>query len=365
MKKIVYPAILIFCCVNFLNGQITIESDELYDSLGVVYNLGFDTIPDASIDVGTSGNFNWDFSALAAHDTFSRTIMLPTGTPFEGHFPDADIVIEEDSAFVYYNLNNGDLNIIGAGTAEVDGNDSILILFDFEPQLKLFQFPITYNSAFSDVSKSILQLPGEAFGGFVDSIRIETTSNIGVIVDGFGTLTLPQDTLEALRMERRTVSLDTTYILVAGDSTWTVFDASPADTTLVFNWVTNENGWDLPVVTVEVENDSSGNIIATDVEWLMAPNPKPVPPSSSKNLSIQQFELFPNPTTDVLNIQWKKPFVGMFEVVDFNGKIVKRDVVNGISTVVHLENNHSGNYVFILKSEEGKIEGFKQFVIQR
>ena len=364
MKKIVYPFVLLFCCFGFLNGQIIVNSDEMYDSLGVVYESGFDTIPDASINVGTSGNSNWDFSALVAHDTFSRTVMLPTGTPFEANFPNADIVIEEDSAFVYYDLNNGDLNTIGAGALEADGSDTIIILFDFEPQLKLFQYPIEYNSAFSNVSKSILQISGEAFGGFVDSIRIETTANIGVVVDGFGTLTLPGDTLEALRMERRTVAFDTTFILVAGDSTWTVFDASPADTTLAFNWVTNENGWDLPVVSIEVENDSSGNLVATLVEWLMEPNPSPVPPSSTKNLSIQQFELFPNPTTDVLNIQLEKPFTGMFEVVDFNGKIVKRDAVNGISAIVSLENNHPGNYVFILKNEEGRIEGFKQFVIQ-
>ena len=173
------------------------------------------------------------------------------------------------------------------------------------------------------------------------------------------------DTIEVLRIERRTVSFDTTFILAFGE--WSVFGAEPADTTLAFTWVSNENGWDLPVATAEIEIDTAGNQIATIVEWLMAPNPKPVPPppTSTKDIAFQQFEVFPNPTSEHLNVQFERPFKGTLEVVDFNGKIVNREAVDGASTWVDLKSNISGNYVLILKNEEGRLAGFRQFILQQ
>lgn len=350
----IFAFILFFS--STLSAQITVTSDDLYDYIGATYQLSIDTLPDASIHPGMVGNTDWDFSSLQQHESFSWSIELPAGTPFEADYPDATFVLnEEDEAWVYYEKTADVLNLLGVGI-----EDSISTLsLTYQPKQKVIQFPLDYNSAFSDISKQALQFPGAVFGLPVDSIKTETTINRGVVVDGFGSMTVPGGTVEALRVETRTVSFDSIYILAGG--AWSLFEGDQeGDTTLQYSWVSNEAGWDIPIVSIDGELDNTGAFIVTDVLWLIEPLI-----SSTKNVAVKSFELFPNPTTDILNVKFKDFTEGAVEVIDFNGKSVIKQSFENTSISLNLEQISLGNYVLVFKNKNGELAGFKQFSVAR
>ena len=357
MKNASTIFILLFFFIGASQAQITVTSDILYDSIGGVYQMASDTLPDASIVPGGVGSSTWDFSALQEHESFTWTIQLPAGTPYEADYPDATFVLnEDDEAWVYYEKTADALSLLGLGVQE---DSTINFNIPYSPKQKVTQFPIDFNTAFSDVSAQILQLSGADFGFPVDSIRIETTINRGVVVDAFGTMTVPNGTVDALRIETRTVEFDSTYALVAG--LWSLIDGSATgDTTLQYNWVSDASGWDIPIVGISGELDSTGAFVPTEVQWLIDPIL-----SSTKNLAVKSFDLFPNPTTDILNIEFEEFVEGTVEVIDFNGKPMMKQSFENTSLTINLERVSIGNYVLVFKNKDGQLAGFKQFSVVR
>ncbi len=356
MKNASTIFISLFFFIGALQAQITVTSDNMYDYIGGTYQIASDTLPDASILPGGVGSSTWDFSALQQHESFTWTIDLPTGTPFEADFPGATFVLNEDNeAWVYYEKNGDALNLLGLGVQDSSSNINLA----YQPKQKVTQFPVDYNTAFSDVSTQVLQLSGAAFGLPVDSIKTETTINRGVVVDAFGAMTVPGGTVDALRVETRSVSFDSIYILSAG--LWTLFDgAAQGDTTLQYNWVSNEAGWDIPIVSIAGDLDSTGAFVPTDIQWLVEPLI-----SSTKNIAVKSFDLFPNPATDALNVEFEEFVEGAIEVIDFNGKSVIKQSFENTSLSINLESVSIGNYVLVFKNKEGAVAGFKQFTVMR
>jgi len=356
MKNASTLFILLFSFISALQAQITVTSDDLYNQLDTVYQITIDTVPDASIVPGGLGSSTWDFSALQNQQPFTWSIESPVGTPFESEYPNATFVInEEDEAWVYFEKTSDALNLLGLGLQ--DGGIDLIITYD--PIQTTNQFPITFNTAFSDISKQILKVPGAVFGLPVDSIRNEETINRGVIVDAFGPMTLPGGTVEALRIETRTVSFDSTFLLV--DGVWSLFDGSAeGDTTLQYNWVTNESGWDVPIVTIDGDLDSTGTFVPNEVTWLIEPTL-----SSTKNVAVKSFDLYPNPATDVLNIEFEEFVEGAVEIIDFNGKNIIQQPFENTSISINLERVPTGNFVLVFKNKDGALAGFKQFSIVR
>lgn len=206
-----------------------------------------------------------------------------------------------------------------------------------------------------------IQFTGAEVGLMVDSIRISTFSEDVSNVDAFGTVMLPNDTVEALRVERASVIFDSTFVYILGE--WQFVDDTPADTTIGYTWITNENGWDLPLVNVSIGEDNLGFPAATAATWLTAPNPTRMT-SSTFDIGIEQVSLFPNPASEVLNVRLEDHFDGTIEILDFNGKITQRTPINDLNATIDLQGNVAGNHLLVLKNEAGNIAGFKQFVIQ-
>jgi len=356
MKNASTLFIFLFCFIGFLQSQITVTSDDLYNQFGIAYPITIDTLPDASILPGGVGTSTWDFSALQQHQSFTWTIELPEDTPFGVEYPNATFVInEEDTDWVYFEKTPDALNLLGLG--QQDGGIDLIITYD--PVQITNQFPINFNTAFSDVSKQILKVSGAAFGLPVDSIRSETTINRGVVVDAFGPMTLPGGTVEALRIETRRVSFDSTFTLNGG--VWTLLDgAAEGDTTLQYNWVSNESGWDIPIVSMDGALDSTGTFIPNEVSWLIEPNI-----SSTKNVAVKSFDLYPNPAADVLNIEFEEFVEGAVEIIDFNGKSIIQQSFENTSISINLESVPIGNFVLVFKNKDGALAGFKQFSVVR
>ena len=355
---------LLLCSLFFgssLMSQITINSDELFDSIGGIYFIGIDTLLDASFDIGDVGEQVWDFSSLEANDTITQEILLAAGTPFEADFPEANLVILEDDTYTYQILDENELTSLGIGALDVDDGDTSSLLIPFDTPFRNLSFPVDLENNFTSELQFTIQFTGAEVGLMVDSIRISTFSEDVSNVDAFGTVMLPNDTVEALRVERASVIFDSTFVYILGE--WQFVDDTPADTTIGYTWITNENGWDLPLVNVSIGEDNLGFPAATAATWLTAPNPTRMT-SSTFDIGIEQVSLFPNPASEVLNVRLEDHFDGTIEILDFNGKITQRTPINDLNATIDLQGNVAGNHLLVLKNEAGNIAGFKQFVIQ-
>ncbi|MCB9195195.1 MAG: T9SS type A sorting domain-containing protein [Flavobacteriales bacterium] len=83
-------------------------------------------------------------------------------------------------------------------------------------------------------------------------------------------------------------------------------------------------------------------------------------PSASVNETDKNVKgIFPNPASDVINIQFNKKTNGTLELYNSLGKLCISEYINGNSHKLNLEDACSGvNYIYI-KSEDGSIESYK------
>jgi hypothetical protein len=80
-----------------------------------------------------------------------------------------------------------------------------------------------------------------------------------------------------------------------------------------------------------------------------------------KNVSVDEVQIFPNPTNGVLNLDWKGNNVST-DIIVYNmlGQVVaQKEVVNASKTVIDLSTLPTGNYTLSLRDKEGRITNRK------
>jgi hypothetical protein len=76
-----------------------------------------------------------------------------------------------------------------------------------------------------------------------------------------------------------------------------------------------------------------------------------------------QLNIYPNPVTDVLNVQWNNTTeTATLFVRDLSGRLVLSERVANGNAVLDLSNLSSGNYILELQMEEGTLR--KQVIKQ-
>jgi hypothetical protein len=69
-----------------------------------------------------------------------------------------------------------------------------------------------------------------------------------------------------------------------------------------------------------------------------------------------QLNIYPNPVTDVLNVQWKNTNESAtLSIRDLSGRLVLSERVANGNAVLDLSNLSSGNYILELQTEEGSL----------
>lgn len=110
-----------------------------------------------------------------------------------------------------------------------------------------------------------------------------------------------------------------------------------------------------------IPNSSNSNLI--DTITLFSTNPDvngvKIPVKGNLNLSLQNlpgafFNVFPNPTRDILNISHSEHF-NKVQIFDLNGKEIISDVLNFTSTEINTINLNQGCYFGVLSGPYGKV----------
>ncbi|HEY0978509.1 MAG TPA: T9SS type A sorting domain-containing protein [Flavobacteriales bacterium] len=310
MKCLTVPIALLLALS--LPAQISIHQGDMPspgDTVRYVNSLA------AQIDPGDTGPGHlWDFSTLTPMLPGADTVVAVTSTPFLYQiffnnpflYPEhraqlamrgADLdfqVVSFTNLYEYYANDEAGYRNVGFG-ATMSG---LPVSVQNEPIDIVYRFPLEFGDTDSSASAFEIEVPTLGFLGRTQIRRNE--------VDGWGTLILPADTFEVVRVMSRIERTDTVYVDQFGFG-FTI----PEPETIEYKWLAN--GMDRPVL--EVITVAGLPVIARfhhEVEEITTSVVAPVSP---------EFRLYPNPAQDQLRIQ--TPQASVIRIHAADGRLVR------------------------------------------
>ena len=312
MKNLFILTVIIFNGI-FVYSQITIDQIDLAQ----VNDFFATGNPDeTTVDYVLSGeDFMWDFSELLTDtiniDTFyspssinvaygyvfSNTMALK-GTDPPGGIPNLEIT----DLYDFFENTSSSYSKVGIG-AKVN---AMPIPMKYDSLELMYSFPLNYGNI--DSSNSSFGIPVPTFGYYGQNIKRINT------VDGWGTITTPYGTFEALRIKVDLFITDTIYY--EAYSFGTTFDRSQTE----YHWLGKEQG--IPLLKI-IETGAQTTIIFKDS--------LPIDNSIIESFNDNPFnvDIFPNPANDVVNIN-----------LELKCKAnIKLQIINNKGELVYIKNN--------------------------
>ena len=311
MKKLFL--FLLISCTSF--AQITITNTDFSNVFSPGNSSTINEFIANTFNIGSAGGGNsWDFSGLQSSTTFDLMCVDPTTTPYANDFPGANLGTyshttyqgEEGDIWSYLQVN-GNFSNMGEAITIVSHPDTVLENRDSPASIQA-QLPMTFNTSWSQTYTRTFYLNGTPL--------FPTTVSINIVVDAYGTMTLPGGaTVEALRIRESTTENGTTsvdYSFVA------------------------KNGANVTAYATSSNPPSSGIIDISDYDWNL-PFTADVEQLSGLPSDFSISQNYPNPFNPTTKIEYSIPqesFVQL-KVYDVLG--------NEVATVVNQEQN-AGTY---------------------
>lgn len=299
-----------------LNAQITITNSNFLD-VGEVFTQATDTVRVFS-NIPSGANQTWNFSSLIPHNLTTTTGKDPATLPSAINHPTANFAIQQentnDSTLIYLNRTNSIIESVGA---EFSGLSTKYI-----NALTFLEFPATYGSTYIDLAYNEIYL-GQSF--VYDSLRIENITISNFEVDAWGTLTTPLGTLPVIRLYKREIVRSTTYGQLQGS--WLEINYS-VDTSYRHTYFSNNPSTKFPVL--EYNTDPTGTSTPYSNVTYLSSTQTPLTINPTKE--ALKFMVFPNPTTDVVQLLSATP-IEQATLTDLNGKTVLSSTLNGNNTI--------------------------------
>lgn len=346
---------------TFLFSQITVTSaDHAFANDTVRTSLA----TDPGIDFTTTGaNQTWDFSSLTADSQeltdyidlsgasilvnlvygafapskYQASYSLPSlGLPLDQIGPLLPVNISDVRA--YSRKTTDSITSVGLALA-VDGNE---IPFKSDTIETRYKFPTNFGDTYSSRGYTEMDL-NPATNAILLQYRQRFTE-----VDGWGSLTTPFGTYSTLRLKHSITEIDSIMIEIFSNPTWVEL---PIPDSYIYEWwATGEKEPLLKISTSIVGGTETVTEIRYREDYL------------GLDLGFEElglnFEIFPNPTVDVLTINGIQENL-TYVVVDGSGKTVLTGITTKSIDVSMLEN---GTYQLILISNN--VFGSKTFIKQ-
>ncbi|CAN5783255.1 hypothetical protein BH11BAC7_BH11BAC7_17530 [soil metagenome] len=329
-----------------LSAQITITQSDIAPLYSRVIQHN-DTMP--TVSEGNSGtNQTYNLSALQPQSTDTILFTLPQFTPNGANFPGSNFaaVINSNQAYIYLNQSATAFQITGQA-ADPFGTGIVDIAYsDYE---KVLKFPCTYNTSFTDTARGqgwtyLGYDPGVGFQ--IDSVNIRSTIFKTSTVDGWGNVTTPMGTFNALRVNTTRKQIDT--IDVQTMNVW-IYDAYiQTDSVRTYTYWANGIGYQLAELT---DHQDFGSI--TSATWL---DSIPQQNVGMNELAHQpEMNVYPNPSVEIVTFVSNGADVASIQILDMNGRIVKTTIVTADRTTVNVSDLSSGMYFFQAVNANGTI----------
>lgn len=231
---------------------------------------------------------------------------------------------------VFFSKNSTSKNeIVGIGV-EVNG---IEIPVQSDTIDVVYEFPLTYNDAW--YSRSFFSMDmNPAYDA-----QFKRQQQRDAVVDGWGQITTPFGTFDAIRVKTTLTYQDSIYADPIGmGGAWF---ALPTPETVEYNWLTNNNK--VPVLKISTQAGLATSIEYRDHEVTSF--------ASITNKEDEAFMLYPNPVSDNLTIMLNTKTASLIEVLDINGKLICSESVSNHHKL-NVSNWSKGMYFIRLTTEQ-------------
>lgn len=283
---------------------------------------------DLAIDFSATGtNYNWDYSSLVPTSqtlkdfrpssqlsllsSFMFGAFSPTKYKATYFMESTELPLDQLSTVLPVSITDvfqftrntvDSLTSIGYSMV-VNGTE---IPFKSDTIEKRYDFPINFGNTTSSRGYTNMDL-NPVYDAIWRQYRQHTSE-----VDGWGTITTPYGTFDALRIVHTIEELDSIYITFSGFSFWVPL-AVP--TSKIYEWWTN--GQDEPILRINTSllggNESANSVEYRDIFRALD--------AGLQEVAIQ-FEMFPNPAQSQLTINSKDDFNEII-IADISGKQIK------------------------------------------
>ncbi len=282
--------------------------------------------------VGAGGtDQTWDYASLVADSTAYVFVEDPAATPGAAQFPSATAAVVAPSGTEYFQASSWVLELVGPSligqTAPLTNPASYL------------PFPCTYQSSWED-----------DFAGAIDvmGFAIEVTGNVIGVADGYGTLILPEGTVnDVLRVRRVT----TTSLITAFGNGEIEEDA----------YAFYKVGLGLPILEVSATTGDLPLLGPLDIQSLEWTDVNSVGFADLFSDAIGM-EVFPNPATDMVQVNFglSGGRTVAIELMDLSGRAVRTVGVNTANSGVHtsmvdLAGLPAGMYMLRITDDNGRV----------
>jgi hypothetical protein len=339
MKKL-YSLILIALPFFSAAQPIIDQTDE--PVAGLMFATGIDNNYSAPIPSGGASQI-WNYSTLMLTDTGGGHFISSAGTPHEAAFAPANLAVYDSS-------NGGWAYFLTSSTGfYVKGGDSAGVQIVLNPAWMWVPIPFTYNdSVYSRARFQVDTLYDFGFGPV--PVRYIRTYDDYFIGDGYGTLTVPGNTFSnTLRIKNREFITDTILADPFGTGYMIIPGYEPTSSQIHnYRWL-RHNGPD--VFLLEIRADSLGTT-GTRSEYQIA-SLISVPEINATS----QLTPYPNPTSNVIHIDFEKAETGTIEVFNSIGEMVSWHSFNDINKyVMHTYSLANGLYYFHVKTTRSEVK---------
>jgi hypothetical protein len=352
MKKILLSLSLLFSISAF--AQITLEHVHVI-ATGRQYTEASDNTPRKLASSGA--NQTWDYTNLKASSKDSIRFGMPFWYKGHTYFPQSNYAIinsSDTSAVQFAELTTSAFYSHGF-YASSDTSETI-----YKIKTKIFGFPSTYNSSFSE---SVIY-PGLSIGlGIdpdstgpipkIDSMQISTGIDRSASINGWGTLKTPLGNFNTLK--QTTLEIASQLVFVKTNGAWIKASAPilqlfgivlPApDSSYSVNFMTNSAGIGVPLMTY---NYRPKDTAASDITWLYAIPRK----SSILAIASDDISIYPNPANTALNIHSDK--AASFEIFNALGQLIIYDKMSA-ETELSVASLPRGMYFVQLKDASSNV----------
>ncbi|MCC6279958.1 MAG: T9SS type A sorting domain-containing protein [Saprospiraceae bacterium] len=371
-------------------AQITVTA-ATFPAAGDTFRHAFDLAPGGANFLSPPGGSQvWDFSNLGFEETTETVYQNANKGANFSSFPGAELVVISNTGETYYNVTNNKVELMGYSGSD-PANLGVNVLAKFGPAIIERRSPLNFfdiNQQTSDLTlpfstedlppqfDSLLSnVPG---ANFVDSIRVRINFQRLSVMDGWGSLKIPNlstaaQVLREKRQEYTTTSMDVHVGLPAPFGGWfdiaTFFPAGGGpfgdflgiDTTVTYRYQSNIDKEELAVVTVSNDQSTVETVRFKNIDAVTSSPEEDAPGTAG-------VQAFPNPAVqwvrfDCTNLPSDQYTLKIFNIV---GKVVWKDNFNmagNRSIRVDLDDFKKGTYLYSLVNEEGTIIGTKRLVV--
>jgi hypothetical protein len=352
MKTLIFTLFLGFAGASL--AQITLQVNDFATANDTVRMSLANPL---NIDLQNTGpNSTWDFSQLSAQSQtlinynpigFGSILIIATygpiaSTPYKATYFNLtnDLPIDQFSAFLpielsnlsqYTRRTNSQINSIGY-SIDVQGQG---VPFKSDTIETRYALPLQFNDTYTSRGYTYIDL-----NPATDIKFIQHRERISV-VDGWGSLTTPLGTFNALRIRHDISENDSIYQTFFGTGSWF---APPSFVTTEYEWWTTGKKECLVRATVGGFGQNQTPTIEYQDIYL----------GLDAGLSAPSFEIsfYPNPAADWCYFQSVKPF-DFLEIMDASGRVVLRHENAALQGYFDISTLPNGTYTVRIQAPTG------------